>query len=106
VDGKRKRVTKKESPTQSDVPEDLEGSREEIRYVFKSKFRADKIQLQVGHTIKNPDGSKSVIPDIWAEFERNTWTTRDPERADMLRKQIKQGEDSGRPLHVMETTDV
>ena len=78
------------------------------KHVFKSKFRDDKISLVKAKRIKNPDGSMTVVDDpIWADFSHNTWTTTDPERADMLRKRITDGLDPNHPLsaiHVLETT--
>ena len=77
------------------------------KHVFKSKFRDDKISLTKAHTEKNPDGSKTVVSQSWADFSHNTWTTTDQEQAELLRKRIAAGLDPNHPLpaiHVLETT--
>lgn len=73
-------------------------------FTFKSKFREDKVALfKTGE--KRIDGSIKVVTE-WAEFDRNTWTTRDPEKAERLRQIIKERERDRNPLHVFETTDM
>ena len=77
------------------------------KHIFKSKYRDDKISLTKAHTEKNPDGSKTVVSQSWADFAHNTWTTTSQEQADMLRKRIADGLDIGNPLpaiHVIDTT--
>jgi hypothetical protein len=78
------------------------------KHVFKSKYRKDRISLAKAHYRTNPDGSKMVVsPQVWAEFDYNTWSTTNQEQADLLRKRIADGEDTGNPLpsiHVIDTT--
>ena len=80
------------------------------KFTFKSIYRRDKVTLRKGERAKNPDGSMRVVsPQVWAEFDHNTWTTRDPELAEILRKQIAIGDDphSGvAPLRIVETTNL
>ncbi len=72
--------------------------------MFKSKFRDDMINLKKPAVDRRPDGSKIVTAAVWAQFERNTWITRDPELARILREKIKARKEKD-PLHVVETTD-
>lgn len=80
------------------------------KFTFKSKFRSDKITLKKAVKVKNPDGSMTIMsPHVYAEFNRNTWSTRSPELAGILRKRIAAGEDPGDPLcplNVIETTSI
>jgi len=103
VDGKRKGSTKKVRPTETDEPQDSEGSRKAVNYVFKSKYREDKVLLEHGYRRKHSNGTYSIKNDVWAEFARNTWSTKDPRLAGILRNQIEEWEDIA-PLHIMETT--
>lgn len=105
MDGKRKGITKKVRPAETDEPQDSEGSRKAITYVFKSKYREDKVLLEHGSKVEHKDGSKTIKSDVWAEFQRNTWSTKDPRLAGILRNQIEEWEDIA-PLHIMETTNV
>lgn len=73
-------------------------------YTFKSKYRDDKVVL-FKRGEKRIDGTTKVISEM-AEFDRNTWTTRDPEKAERLRQIIKERERDRNPLHVFETTDM
>jgi len=90
-----------EPPKEESVPE---------KFTFKSKYKSDKITLKKGHKVRNPDGSMTIIEaQIYAEFSRNTWTTRSPDLAELLRERIEAGEDPGNPLpplHVVETTKI
>lgn len=87
--------------SKSEVPE---------KFTFKSKFRSDKITLKKAVKVKNPDGSMSILsPQVYAEFSRNTWSTRSPELAGILRKRIEAGEDPSDPLcptNIIETTSI
>jgi hypothetical protein len=80
------------------------------KFTFKSKFKRDKITLIKAHKIKNPDGSMTVLsPQIYAEFDRNTWSTTNPEYAGILRQRIEDGlsdRSSLPPLDVIETTSI
>lgn len=73
-------------------------------YTFKSKYRNDKVALFKSGE-KRIDGSIKVITE-WADFSRNTWTTRDPKKAERMRAIIKERERDGVPIHVFETTDM
>jgi hypothetical protein len=101
----RKGSTKKEHPKSDISPEAPKGNPEEIKYVFKSKFKRDKVLLDAGYRRTNDDGSKSIKNDVWAEFEHHTWITKDPALAEFLRRKIKTSKDVG-PLHIMETTNI
>ena len=73
-------------------------------YVFKSKFREDKVTLRKPHTELNADGTKTVTGHEMAEFSRNTWSTDDPQRAEAMRTAIKNRQKRGTPLAIIETT--
>jgi hypothetical protein len=73
-------------------------------FTFKSKYREDKIALnKIGE--KRVDGTVKMVT-TWAEFQRNTWTTRDPKKARRLREIIKERLRDGDPIHVIETTNL
>jgi hypothetical protein len=80
------------------------------KFTFKSKFRSDKVTLKKAVKTKNPDGSMTILsPQVYAEFSRNTWSTRNPELAGILRKRIEAGEDPSDPLcptNIIETTSI
>ena len=76
------------------------------RFIFKSKFREDKVTLYKPHVELNPYGSKSVEGHKMAEFMRNTWSTDDPLDAEKLRTVIRNRTKRGASLGVVETTDI
>ena len=75
------------------------------RFVFKSKFRDDRVTLDKPSVTQYPDGSKSVEGHKMAEFSHNTWSTDSAEDAEKLRvtiqKRLKRA-----PLGIIETTDI
>lgn len=74
------------------------------RFIFKSKFREDKITLRKPQTELNPDGTKSVHGHVMAEFNRNTWSTDDPQMAEAMRTAIHNRLKRGVPIEIVETT--
>lgn len=72
-------------------------------WVFKSKYKEDRVRLKAAEIVMEPNGSKRTVPAVVAEFSRNTWTTEDPELAALLRKKIESREPRN-PLGVVETT--
>ena len=76
------------------------------RFVFKSKFREDKVTIDKPHVTLNPDGTKTVEGHRMAEFSRNTWATDDELDAEKLRTAIRNREKRGSTLNIIETTDI
>lgn len=76
---------------------------EDVKYVFKSKFINDCHRLKRPIKTVLPDGSVSVEPGTFAQFERNTWITKDPELAKIMRDKIEARRLKD-PIHVVETT--
>lgn len=74
-------------------------------WVFKSKFRRDQVTLRKPVSTPLPDGSRRVTGTVWAEFDHNTWTTKDPELATILRDAIATRRPIN-PLGIVETTNV
>lgn len=110
-DGKAKRGRPPKSAAAKASPAPPERSPEEVvqepeepeTYVFKSKFRQDRVTLRKPLKTKHNDGSYSVDPGEYAEFERNTWSTNDAFKAQILRDKIKERQNMD-PLHIVETT--
>lgn len=76
------------------------------KYVFKSKYRRDTLKLFPADYAQGADGVRRIVrPAVWAHFEHNTWTTRDPLEANELRRQIADGDRRGVPLRVYEATE-
>lgn len=74
-------------------------------FTFKSKFREDKVTLKKQIIEALADGSKRVTGTEFLEFSQNTFSTQDPEVANILREKIAAREKKGVPLHVIETTE-
>lgn len=72
-------------------------------WVFKSKYREDRVTLKKPRKVKYDDGSVFVDAGEYAEFHRNTWTTDDAVKARKLREMIEERKDKD-PLHIVETT--
>jgi hypothetical protein len=75
-------------------------------FVFKSKYKDDKVTLKKGRKEQLPDGSTYVEPPVLAEFSRYTWVTDDPVYAEILRDGIKKRLLHGNPIHILETTSI
>jgi len=79
---------------------------DEPKYVFKSKFRGDKVKLLEATYRRGADGVNRILkPTVWADFERNTWSTTVPELAEALRMRIKERDKLRNPLRVWEVTE-
>jgi hypothetical protein len=100
----------------SELPEVEGGTNEQIppvalapevpHFVFKSKYKEDKVTLKKGIKEQMPDGSARVQAPVLAEFSRFTWSTDDPVSAETLRGFIAQRLRDGVPLHIQETTTI
>ena len=77
----------------------------DVTWIFKSKFREDVVNLRKGYKERNPDGSTTFHAGYDAEFHRNTWPTKDPVLAQLLRDKIEERKNLN-PLHIIETTQV
>ena len=75
-------------------------------FVFKSKFKEDKVTLVKGVKERLPDGSARITPGVLAEFNHYTWKTDDVKLAKILRDGIAARLLHGIPLHVFETTTI
>ena len=74
-------------------------------FVFKSKYKEDRVTLKKGTRELMPDGTAFVSPPVVAEFGRNTWATDDANLAGILRDIIGRRLLTGAPIHILETTD-
>jgi hypothetical protein len=86
------------------VPPELDP--EVPHFVFKSKYKEDKVTLKKGRKESLPDGSSRVEAPVLAEFTRYTWSTDDPASAEILRGFIADRLRAGNPLHILETTQI
>ena len=77
---------------------------QEQHFVFKSKFKEDKVTLDKGSVETLPNGMKVATGARFADFSRFTFTTDSPDDAETLREFIKQRLKKGNPLHILETT--
>lgn len=76
------------------------------KFVFKSKFRQDKVKLFEATYRRYADGTMRVAsPARWAEFEYNTWSTADKEAAQKMRDKIAECDRKGVPMKVWEATE-
>lgn len=75
-------------------------------FVFKSKFKEDKVTLKKGLKETMPDGSMRVQAPVLAEFSHFTWITDDTNRAALLRAAIEERLLHGSPIHIQETTNI
>ncbi len=75
-------------------------------FVFKSKYKEDKVTLKKGIKERMPDGSTRVEAPIMAEFNRYTWATDNTEYAEILRGGIANRLLNGNPIHIQETTSL
>ena len=74
-------------------------------FVFKCKYKEDRVTLKKGTKELMPDGSAFVSPPVTAEFGRHTWSTDDANLAGILRDIIARRLLQRSPIHIQETTD-
>ena len=73
-------------------------------WIFKSKYTEDVIWLKPPRRELRPDGSVFIDPGMKSEFHKNTRITSDSLEAQLLRSKIKEAEQLGAPLNIVETT--
>jgi hypothetical protein len=81
----------------------VEALKPDVTYTFKSRYKEDVVNLKKAYKERNPDNSTTFFSGYDAEFHRNTWSTQDPELAQLLRDKIKERQNLN-PLHIVETT--